>query len=71
MCCISSRMAERGQSFSSVAKMGNRTWWKVMKCYTGSRVRTGTGGWGIIKFLLFTHYYWGEQIKSVGKGWDR
>jgi hypothetical protein len=68
---ISSRMAERGGGgwyFSSVATLGNEAWWKVMKCYTWSRVRKDTGGWRFVSFYSLPNINWGRTNQV---GWER
>jgi hypothetical protein len=67
MYCISSRTAERGWSFSSIAKIGGKTWWKVMKCYTESRVRTDTGDWSFIIFYSLPTINEANKSSRLGK----
>ena len=56
-----------GGSFSSVAKLGNKTWWKVMKCCTESRNRTDTGGWSFTRFRSLPSIIGTNKSSRLGK----
>lgn len=61
------RRQREGRSFSSVAKLGNKTRLKVMKYYTESRNRTGTGGWSFARFYSLPSTIGTNKSSGSGK----